>query len=61
MEKIQTEVNELTVKVEEQKTLLIDVSLHKEAKASENLSLKQDIKVVNIQIREQQEINNNLM
>jgi hypothetical protein len=55
LEKLQTEVNELKVKIEEQKTLLKDASLHKEAIASENLSLKQDIKVLNVQIREQQE------
>ena len=55
MEKLQTEVNELKIKIAEQKTLLMDASLHKEAIASENLSLKQDIKVLNVQIREQQE------
>ena len=55
MEKLQTEENELKIKIEKLKTLLNYASLLKEDIASENLSLKQDIKFLNSQIREQQE------
>ena len=49
------EVNTLMLEKEEQKQLLNNVSLYKETITTENLSLKEEIKLLKVQIREQQE------
>ena len=55
LESLQTEVNELKIKIDEQKILLNDASLHKENIIAENFSLKQEMKLLNVKISKQQE------
>ena len=57
LESLQTEVNTLKMKIEEQKKMLTNASLDKETLTSENLSLKKETKSLNLQIWDQQEEN----
>ena len=55
LESLKIEVNTLMLEIEEQKQLLNNVNLDKETITTENLSLKEEIKPLKVQIREQQE------
>ena len=55
MESLKIEVNPLMLELEEHKQLLNNVNLDTETITTENLSLKKEIKLLKVQIREQQE------
>ena len=55
MESLKIEVNTLILEKEEQKQRPNNVNLDKETITTENLSLKEEIKLIKVQIREQQE------
>ena len=52
--RVEIEVNTVNLEIEEHK-LLNNVNLDKETITTENLSLKEEIKLLKVQIREQQE------